>query len=221
MIADAHRAGAKVLIDGAQAAAHMPLDVQEVDCDFYVFSGHKAYGPTGIGVLYTKRSLLDAMPPYQGGGDMIEKVTFQKTTYNRIPMKFEAGTPIIGEAIGLGSALRYLREIGLEKIAAYEDKILHYAMEKIRQIPGIQIYGPLKERGALISFNIEGLHPLDVGTMLDLRGIAVRTGHLCAQPTMDRLHIKGTVRASFAFYNTFEEVDVFIQALQEIIPQLK
>lgn len=221
MIADAHRVGAKFVVDGAQAAPHMVLDVQDLDCDFYVFSGHKAYGPTGIGILYAKQELLEALPPYQGGGDMIDHVTFAKTTYNRPPMKFEAGTPIIAEAIGLGAALRYIKKIGLPKIHAYEDELVRHAMEQLKKVPGIIIYGPEKERGSLISFNVEGLHTLDVGTMLDLRGIAVRTGHHCAQPTMERLAITGTVRASFAFYNTFEEVDYLASSLQEVIPLLK
>lgn len=221
MIADAHQVGAKVMIDGAQAAPHMNIDVQDLDCDFYVFSGHKVYGPTGIGILYAKQELLEAMPPYQGGGDMIEHVTFAKTTFNHPPIKFEAGTPIIVEAIALGTALRYLKNVGLSKISAYEDKLLRHAMHKMKQIPGVHIYGPEKERGSIISFNVEGLHSLDVGTMLDLRGIAVRTGHLCAQPTMERLGISSTVRASFAFYNTMDEVNYFIDSLQEVIPLLK
>lgn len=220
MIQEAHRVGAKVLIDGAQAAPHMPVDVQDLDCDFYVFSGHKAYGPTGIGVLYAKENLLEMMPPYQGGGDMIEKVTFDKTTYNVPPIKFEAGTPIIAEAIALGEALRYINSVGIESIAEYEHDLTQYALEKLRTIPGITIYGP-ENRGSIISFNLHNAHPLDVGTLLDLRGIAVRTGHHCAQPLMARLGIPGTVRASFSFYNTREEVDAFIDALREIIPLLK
>lgn len=221
MISEAHKAGAKVLIDGAQAAPHIPVDVQNLNCDFYVFSGHKVYGPTGIGVLYAKKELQEVMPPYQGGGDMIEKVTFAKTTYNQPPIKFEAGTPIIAEAIALGEALRYLKKIGLDKIATYEHKLLEYALNKMQAVPGLTIYGQPKERGAIISFNIEGIHSLDLGTMLDVRGIAVRTGHHCAQPTMDRLGITGTVRASFAFYNNFKEIDFFVAALHEVIPLLK
>jgi cysteine desulfurase/selenocysteine lyase len=220
MIDEAHRVGAKVLIDGAQAAPHVPVNVQELNCDFYVFSGHKVYGPTGIGVLYIKASLLDLLPPYQGGGDMIEKVTFEKTTYNVPPIKFEAGTPIIAEAIALGEALRYLQTIGLENIEAYEHELTQYALEKLKAIPGITIYGPEK-RGSIISFNIDNAHPLDVATMLDLRGIAVRTGHHCAQPVMERLGVKGTIRASFSFYNTREEIDAFAKALQEVIPLSK
>lgn len=221
MIHDAHRVGAKVLIDGAQAAPHMRIDVQNLECDFYVFSGHKTYGPTGIGILYAKQELLEQMPPYQGGGDMIEKVTFAKTTYGPPPIKFEAGTPIIAEAIALGTALEYLQGIGIDHIAAHEKELVSYAMEKMRHVPDIILYGSQKERGSLISFNIEGIHHLDIGTMLDLQGIAVRTGHVCAQPTMERLGTTGIVRASFGLYNTKDEIDFFVSALKEAVSLLK
>lgn len=221
MIAEAHAAGAKVLIDGAQAAPHLPIDVQDLDCDFYVFSGHKVFGPNGIGVLYGKKELLEQLPPYQGGGDMIETVTFEQTTYAPLPLKFEAGTPIIAEAIALGAALDYIEALGREAITAHETALLNYALEQMCTIPEVIIYGDPKERSAIISFNVEGVHPLDLGTMLDLRGIAIRTGHHCAQPTMDRLGVTATARASFSIYNTREEVDRFIQAIKEVIPLLK
>lgn len=213
----AHNVGAKVLIDGAQAAPHLAIDVQDLDCDFYVFSGHKVYGPTGIGVLYGKEELLNAMPPYQGGGDMILEVTFPKTTYNVLPMKFEAGTPMVAEVIGLGAALDYLQAVGLQKIQAYERELLLYATEKMEAIKGLRIIGTAKEKEPIISFVVEGVHSLDIGTMLDLAGIAIRTGHHCAQPAMRRFAVEGTARVSFGFYNTVEEIDYFISALHHTI----
>lgn len=216
IIALAHSKGAKVLIDGAQSAPHMVVDVQDLDVDFYVFSGHKFYGPTGIGILYGKAELLNQMPPYQGGGDMIEKVTFPKTTYNVLPMKFEAGTPMIAEVIGLGSAIDYIQEIGLESIHTYEQTLLKEATEAISSINGLRIIGTAKDKSAIISFVIEGIHPLDIGTMLDLNGIAIRTGHHCAQPVMNHFNLTSTARASFAFYNHQEEVNHFAEVLSHI-----
>lgn len=221
MIAMAHQAGAKVLIDGAQAAPHLSIDVQDLDADFYVFAGHKAFGPTGIGILYGKSALLEAMPPYQGGGDMIEKVTFQKTTYNVLPLKFEAGTPMIAEVIGLGEAIEFLLQLGMDNIAAWEHELLIYATSKMKQIPGLHIIGNAKDKGAIISFVIDGVHSLDIGTMLDLKGIAIRTGHHCAQPTMVRFGVTATARVSLALYNTFEEVDYFVQSLADVAQLLK
>lgn len=217
----AHQAGAKVLIDGAQAAPHLPIDVQALDCDFYVFSGHKIYGPTGIGILYGKEQLLEAMPPYQGGGDMIEKVTFGKTTYNVLPMKFEAGTPMITEVIGLGAAIDYLQSKGLAHIAEHQHALLLDATRKMEEIEALRIIGTAKEKGAIISFVVEGIHPLDIGTLLDLKGIAIRTGHHCAQPTMHRFGLTGTARASFGLYSTHKEIDVFIEALKSVITKLR
>lgn len=217
----AHRTGAKVLVDGAQAAPHLPLDVQDLDADFYVFSGHKMFGPTGIGILYGKEELLSQMPPYQGGGDMIETVTFEKTTYNVLPLKFEAGTPMIAEVIGLGAAIDYLNEIGMDSIQDYEHHLLEYALQKMQEIPGIRFIGTAAQKGALISFVVEGVHALDLGSMLDLKGIAVRTGHHCAQPVMHQFNVPAMVRASFALYNTPEEVDCFVKELHEIIRLLK
>ncbi len=221
MIDMAHQAGAKVLIDAAQSAPHMPLDVQDLDADFLVFSGHKIYGPTGVGILYGKEALLDAMPPYQGGGDMIDTVTFLKTTYNVLPLKFEAGTPMFVEAIALGIAIDYVSAIGMDKIEKWEHQLLREATEKMRSIPGLQIVGTAKEKGAIISFIVEGTHQLDLGTLLDLQGVAVRTGHHCAQPAMRRFSITGTARASFAFYNTLEELDRFISALNHCVGMLR
>ena len=207
MIRMAHERGAAVAVDGAQAAPHLYVNVQELDCDFYAFSGHKMYGPTGIGVLYGKKKLLESMPPYQGGGDMIRSVTFEKTLYNDIPYKFEAGTPDISGAIGLGAAIDYLNGIGLESIAAYEAELLAYAEETLARIDGVRIIGTAPEKASVISFVIEGVHPHDAGTILDREGIAVRTGHHCAQPVMERFGIPATTRASLAFYNTPEEID--------------
>jgi cysteine desulfurase/selenocysteine lyase len=212
----AHGVGAVALIDGAQAAPHMKVDVQAMDCDFYVFSGHKMCAPTGIGILYGKQALLEKMRPYQGGGDMIRTVSFEKTTYNELPYKFEAGTPPIAQAIALGAAIEYLEGIGLDKIAAYEHELLEYATEQIAKIPGVRIIGTAKNKGPVLSFAIEGVHPHDVGTVLDAEGIAVRAGHHCAQPVMKRLGVPATARASFSFYNTKEEVDALVAGIREV-----
>jgi cysteine desulfurase/selenocysteine lyase len=216
MIEMAHRAGALALVDGAQAAPHMKVDVQALDADFYAFSGHKVFGPTGIGVLYGKSDLLNAMPPYQGGGDMIRTVTFEKTTYADLPYKFEAGTPNIAGGIGLGAALDYVNRIGLEKIAAYEHELLLYGTEALSAIPGLKMIGTAREKAAVLSFVIEGIHPHDIGTVLDRQGIAVRTGHHCAQPVMDWFHVPATTRASLAFYNTPAEIDALAQGLLKV-----
>jgi cysteine desulfurase / selenocysteine lyase len=207
MIELAHRHGVPVLVDGAQAVPHFSVDVQALDCDFYAFSGHKVYGPTGIGVLYGKRALLNAMPPYQGGGDMIRSVTFAKTTYNDLPFKFEAGTPDIAGAIALGAALNYIGNLGMDKIAAYESQLLAYATETVGAIPGIRLIGTARERAGVLSFLLDNVHPHDLGTILDREGIAIRTGHHCAQPVMERFGIPATARASLAVYNTKQEVD--------------
>lgn len=212
----AHDAGALALIDGAQAVPHMPVDVSALDADFYALSGHKLFGPTGIGVLYGKADLLDAMPPYQGGGDMIRTVTFEKTTYNDLPYKFEAGTPDIAGGIGLGAAVDYVTQLGIDKIAAYEHELLLYATEALEQIPGLRIVGTAREKAAVLSFVMQGIHPHDIGTVLDHQGIAVRTGHHCAQPVMDRYHIPATTRASLAFYNTPAEIDVLVAGLYKV-----
>lgn len=211
----AHQQDAAVLIDGAQAAPHIKADVQDLDVDFYVASAHKMCGPTGVGVLYGKEKWLKKLPPYQGGGEMIAEVTFEKTTYADLPHKFEAGTPNICGGIAFGAALDYMNEIGFEEIAAYENELLEYATQKLKEIEGMKIFGEAAEKTAVISFNIEGLHPYDVGTLLDKMGIAVRTGHHCAQPVMDFFKIPGTVRASFAFYNTFEEIDRFVEGVKK------
>lgn len=221
MINMAHKVGAKVLIDGAQSVPHIPIDVQDLDADFFVFSGHKLMGPTGIGILYGKRALLSHIPPYQGGGDMIKSVSFEKTTYNDLPFKFEAGTPMIAEVMGLGAAIDYLQSIGMDAIEQWESSLLKHATEQLKQIPGLKIIGEAAQKGALISFIIDGVHPLDLGTILDLQGIAVRTGHHCAQPVMRFFNIPSTTRASFAFYNTLEEIDQFIFSLRSVIPLLK
>jgi cysteine desulfurase/selenocysteine lyase len=215
MIDKAHEVGAAVLIDGAQAVPHLKPDVQALDCDFYVFSGHKICAPTGIGVLYGKEEWLRKLPPYQGGGEMIATVSFENTTYADLPHKFEAGTPNIEGGIVLGTAIDYLNEIGFDNIAKYENELLEYATEKLLQIVGLKIYGTAKEKTSVISFNIDGIHPYDVGTIIDKLGIAVRTGHHCAQPIMDFYKIPGTIRASFAFYNTKEEIDLMIGALKK------
>jgi cysteine desulfurase/selenocysteine lyase len=212
----AHRHNVPVAIDGAQAAPHMKLDVQELDCDFYAFSGHKVYGPTGIGVLYGKASLLDAMPPYQGGGDMIASVTFEKTTYNTLPYKFEAGTPNIAGTIGLGAAIDYVNQIGIERIARYEHELLDYGTEALSQIPGLRLIGTAKDKAGVLSFVLEGVHPHDVGTILDREGIAIRTGHHCAMPVMERFGIPATARASLAFYNTKEEIDALVAGIHKV-----
>ncbi len=212
----AHARGAKVLIDGAQSAAHYVIDVQKLGVDFFVFSGHKAYGPTGIGVLYGKKSLLEKMPPYQGGGDMIEEVALEASTYQHPPMRFEAGTPPIAEVVGLGEAIGYMEMIGRNKMAAWEQDLLEYATQKMQEVRGLKIMGTAPCKSAIISFQIKDLHPLDIGTLLDLRGIAIRTGHLCAQPTLKYFGLNQIARASFAFYNTFEEIDLFVEALEEV-----
>jgi len=212
----AHRAGALALVDGAQAAPHLKVDVQALDADFYAFSGHKVFGPTGIGILYGKTKLLNAMPPYQGGGDMIRTVTFEKTTYNDLPYKFEAGTPNIAGGIGMGAALDYVTKIGLEKIAAYEHELLLYGTEALQRIPGLKIIGTAQEKAAALSFVMEGIHPHDIGTVLDRQGIAVRTGHHCAQPVMDWFHVPATTRASLAFYNTAAEIDALAAGLGKV-----
>jgi cysteine desulfurase/selenocysteine lyase len=216
MIEMAHAAGALTLVDGAQAAPHMKIDVQALDSDFYTFSGHKVFGPTGIGVLHGKTKLLNAMPPYQGGGDMIRTVTFEKTTYNDLPYKFEAGTPNIASGIGLGAALDYVTRIGLDNIAAYEHELLQYGTQALSQIPGLRIIGTARDKAAVLSFVMEGIHPHDIGTVLDRQGIAVRTGHHCAQPVMDWFHIPATTRASLAFYNTPAEIDALAAGLNKV-----
>jgi cysteine desulfurase/selenocysteine lyase len=220
LIALAHEQGAKVVIDGAQAASHMEVDVQELDADFYAFSAHKAFGPTGIGVLYGKYDLLNSLPPYQGGSDMIEEVYFDRTTYQRPPLKFEAGTPMIAQVMGLGAALDYIETLGRKTIMHLEEELLHYATAKLQTIPKLRIIGTAEHKAAIISFVIEGVHPLDIGTLLDLHGIAVRTGHLCAQPVMRRFKVPGTVRISFAPYNTMGEIDFFIDRLKKVLSRL-
>lgn len=215
IIEKAHKVGAAVLIDGAQATPHLKPDVQALDCDFYAFSGHKVCGPTGVGVLYGKEEWLRKLPPYQGGGEMIAEVTFEKTTYADLPHKFEAGTPNIAGGIVLGTAIDYLNEIGFDNIAAYEQELLNYATEKLLQIEGLRIYGTGEHKASVISFNIEGIHPYDIGTIVDKLGVAVRTGHHCAQPIMQYFNIPGTIRASFAFYNTKEEIDIFVEAVKK------
>jgi cysteine desulfurase/selenocysteine lyase len=212
----AHKAGALALIDGAQAAPHMKVDVQALDADFYAFSGHKLFGPTGVGVLYGKSKLLNAMPPYQGGGDMIRTVTFEKTTYNDLPYKFEAGTPNIAGGIGLGAAVDYVNRIGLDKIGAYEHELLAYGTEALSQIGGLRLIGTARQKAAVLSFVMEGIHPHDIGTVLDRMGIAVRTGHHCAQPVMDRFGVPATTRASLAFYNTTAEIDALAAGLTKV-----
>lgn len=215
MIEKAHECNAAVLIDGAQATPHLKPDVQKLDCDFYVFSGHKVCGPTGTGILYGKEKWLNLLPPYQGGGEMIKEVTFEKTTYACLPHKFEAGTPNIAGGIVLGVAIDYLNKIGFDNIAAYEHELLNYATEELSKLEGIEFYGTAKEKTSVISFNFKGLHPYDVGAIIDKMGIAVRTGHHCAQPIMKFYNIPGTIRASFAFYNTKEEIDAMIGALKK------
>lgn len=215
MIEKAHEYNAAVLIDGAQATPHLKPDVQKLDCDFYVFSGHKVCGPTGTGILYGKEKWLNLLPPYQGGGEMIKEVTFEKTTYACLPHKFEAGTPNIAGGIVLGVAIDYLNKIGFDNIAAYEHELLNYATEELSKLEGIEFYGTAKEKTSVISFNFKGLHPYDVGAIIDKMGIAVRTGHHCAQPIMKFYNIPGTIRASFAFYNTKEEIDAMIGALKK------
>jgi len=212
----AHRGDIPVLVDGAQAVPHLKVDVQALDCDFYVFSGHKVYGPTGIGALYGKSTLLDAMPPYQGGGDMISSVTFEKTIYNKLPYKFEAGTPHVAGAIGLGAAIEYVSDLGADNIAGYERELLAFATEAVSVIPGIRLIGTAKEKAGVLSFLLDGIHPHDIGTILDQEGVAIRTGHHCAQPVMQRFGIAATARASFALYNTREEVDALVEGIQKV-----
>ncbi len=217
IIAAAHARNIPVLLDGAQAIPHMTVDVQELDCDFYVFSGHKLYGPTGVGVLYGKQSHLEAMPPYQGGGDMIRKVTFEETEYNTLPYKFEAGTPDISGVIALGAAIDYLTAIGMDNIAAYEAELLSYATEKALAIKGLRIIGEAEHKGAILSFVLDKIHPHDIGTMLDSLGIAIRAGHHCAMPVMDFYEVPATARASFAMYNTKAEIDVLMNGITSLI----
>jgi len=212
----AHKRGVPVLVDGAQAVPHMRVDVQALDCDFYTFSGHKMYGPTGIGALYGKTALLDKMPPYQGGGDMISSVTFEKTTYNVLPYKFEAGTPDIAGVIGLGAAVDYLNEIGVENVSAHEHELLKYGTQALESIPGVRLIGTAREKAGVLSFDLEGVHPHDIGTILDQQGIAIRTGHHCAQPVMDRFNVPATARASLALYNTKEELDALAAGLRKV-----
>jgi cysteine desulfurase/selenocysteine lyase len=212
----AHAQGIPVLLDGAQAVAHTPVNVQDLDCDFYVFSGHKLLGPTGIGVLYGKREFLEKMPPYQGGGDMIRSVTFEKTVFNDLPYKFEAGTPHIAGVIGLGVAIDYIGSIGLERIEAYEQELLQYGTEKLLQVPGLRLIGTAKHKSAILSFVLGEAHAHDIGTILDRQGIAIRAGHHCAMPVMQRFNVPATTRASLAFYNTKEEIDRLVTALHEV-----
>jgi cysteine desulfurase/selenocysteine lyase len=216
IIAAAHAHGVPVLVDGAQAAPHLGVDVQDLDCDFYAFSGHKLCGPTGIGVLYGKAALLEKMQPYKGGGDMILSVTFEKTTYNAIPHKFEAGTPPIAAAVALGAAIDYLRAIGMERIAAHETDLLDYATHELNRLPGVRLIGTAEKKAAVLSFVVERVHPHDVGTLLNEEGVAIRTGHHCAQPVMQRFRIPATSRASFAFYNTMAEVDALVAAVRQV-----
>ena len=221
IIEKAHKRGVKVLVDGAQAVKHIPVDVQDMDADFYVFSAHKMYGPNGVGILYGKKELLDQMPPYQGGGEMISEVSFEKTTFNELPYKFEAGTPHITGVVAFGEAIRYLQNMGVAEVAAYEHKLLEYATEEMLEIPGMIIYGTQKEKSGVITFNIEGIHSFDLGTLLDKMGIAIRTGRLCADPVMQHYDVSGTIRVSFAVYNTFGEIDQFIAALKKLMIMLK
>lgn len=220
MIEIAHRHGVPMLVDGAQSISHIPVDVQELDCDFYCFSGHKMYGPMGVGVMYGREELLNEMPPYQGGGEMIKDVTFQKTTYNELPFKFEAGTPSVADVLGLKAAVEFMESVGVKSIAEHEDALLRYATEQMKSIEGLRIYGEAPNKTGVISFLVGQSHPYDVGTLLDKLGVAVRTGHHCTQPIMDRFGIPGTVRASFAVYNTLEEVDLFMASLRRIAPML-
>ncbi len=213
-IAAAKKLGVPTLLDGAQSVPHSRIDVQDLDCDFFCFSGHKMLGPTGIGVLYGREALLQAMPPWQGGGDMILSVTFEKTTFNQLPWKFEAGTPNISGTIGLGAAIDYLDSVGMDQIAAYENELLQYATERLSAVTGLRIIGTAKDKASVVSFTLQGVHPHDIGTILDTEGVAIRTGHHCAMPVMDFFRIPATARASFAFYNTFEEIDRLVDALE-------
>jgi cysteine desulfurase/selenocysteine lyase len=221
MIQKAHKVGAKVLVDGAQGAVHLDIDVQDLDCDFYAFSGHKVYAPTGIGALYGKRTILEAIPPYHGGGEMIKEVTFEKTTYNDLPFKFEAGTPNIADVIAFGTALDFVADLGKNNIAAHEQQLLEYGTQKIQEIEGLRIIGTAKHKASVISFVFDDIHHSDVGTLLDNQGVAVRTGHHCTQPLMKRLGLSGTTRASFAVYNTFEEIDALVAGLQKVVKMMR
>ncbi len=217
IVALAHKHGVPILLDGAQSAPHIPIDVQDLGCDFYAISGHKMYGPTGIGVLWGKEEHLNAMAPYQGGGEMIASVSFEKTTYNELPHKFEAGTPNIAGTIGLGAAAKYLMELGLDKVAAHEHELLEYATQQVKDLPGLRIIGTAAEKASVLSFTIDGIHPHDVGSLLDHEGVAIRTGHHCAQPVMERFQVPATNRASFGLYNTKEEVDALVAAIKTTI----
>ena len=221
LIGRAHRIGAKVLVDGAQAVQHIPIDVQALDCDFFVFSGHKLYGPTGVGVLYGKEDLLNRMPPWQGGGEMIKEVHFEKTTYNELPFKFEAGTPDFIGVIGLGEAIRYVESLGLPEIAVYEQQLLDYAMERMRQVPAMRIFGEAIRKSSVLSFALGEIHHSDTGILLDKMGIAVRTGQLCAEPVMQHYGVTGMVRASIGMYNTSEEIDLFCEGLHRVAKMFK
>lgn len=221
IIDHAHKMGVPVLLDGAQAVAHQKVDVQELDCDFYAFSGHKVFGPTGIGVLYGKTKYLSQLPPYQGGGDMIRTVTFEESTFDDLPNKFEAGTPNIVGGIALGAAIDYVNSIDRIGASEHEEELLHYATNKMTQIDGLRIIGNAKNKSSVISFTIEGIHPYDIGTLLDTHGIAIRTGHHCTQPVMRRFDVPATARASFAFYNTIEEIDRFVESLNKLIKILR
>jgi cysteine desulfurase/selenocysteine lyase len=220
LITKAHAAGAKVLIDGAQSVTHMPIDVQAMDCDFFCFSAHKLYGPTGVGVLYGKRELLEAMPPWRGGGEMIKSVSFEKTTYNELPHKFEAGTPHIAGVIGFGAAIEFVQSLSWSDVSAHKKDILDYATSQLQEINGLRIFGTAEHKAAVISFNVGDIHPFDLGTLLDQQGIAVRTGHHCTEPLWHFYGVPGTVRASFALYNTTEEIDIFVAALKKSITLL-
>ena len=216
IVKTAHGCNVPVLIDGAQAVPHMKVDVRSLDCDFYVFSGHKVFGPTGIGVLYGKEQLLEEMPPWQGGGDMIRSVTFEKTTYNELPYKFEAGTPHIAGAVGLGAAIDYVRAIGFDAIGAHEAALLEYGTRQLQNVPGLRLIGTAREKASVLSFVMDGFHPHDIGTIVDREGVAIRTGHHCAQPVMDRLGIPATARASLAMYNTKEDIDALVASLGRV-----
>jgi len=221
IISKAHHFGAKVLIDGAQSVQHLPVNLKDLDCDFYAFSGHKVFGPTGIGILYGKKEILNAMPPYQGGGDMIKRVSFEKTTFNEIPFKFEAGTPNIIGGIGLGKAIEFLETLNIEEVQKHEEELLLYAQNKLNEIDGMTIFGNSHQKTSVISFNVGSIHPFDIGTLLDKQGIAVRTGHHCTQPLMEFFNIPGTVRISFSMYNTKEEIDLCISSLKKSIQILQ
>ncbi|MBQ8703086.1 MAG: cysteine desulfurase [Bacteroidales bacterium] len=221
MVRRAHAHGVPVLVDGAQAVSHLKVDVQALGCDFYCFSGHKMYAPMGVGVMYGRQEMLKELPPYQGGGEMIEDVTFERTTYNHLPFKFEAGTPSVGDVLGLGFAIDFMESVGVDNIATHEADLLRYATDRLSRLPDVRLFGTAPEKAAVLSFLVGEAHPYDVGTLLDQLGVAVRTGHHCTQPVMDRYGIPGTVRASFAVYNTRDEIDAFVAALQRILPMLQ